>query len=150
MKKIILFVCFTACLIALISPVALAHPGKTDSQGGHTDHSTGEYHFHHGYSAHDHYDMDGDGVVDCPYNFDDQTNHDGGGGYGYTRPTEKVEQETEGKTEKETEDSKLSEFQKRYEREQKRKKISKILRIVLGICYIPIIWLIFYFFFIKT
>ena len=52
-----------------------AHPGRTDSSGGHTNHSTGEYHYHHGYSAHDHYDMDGDGVIDCPYDFDDQTDH---------------------------------------------------------------------------
>lgn len=73
MKRILLFVCFAACLIALIAPEALAHPGRTDSQGGHTDHSTGEYHFHHGYSAHDHYDMDGDGAADCPYDFDDKT-----------------------------------------------------------------------------
>ena len=39
------------------------------------NHSTGEYHYHHGYSAHDHYDMDGDGNVDCPYDFNDQTSN---------------------------------------------------------------------------
>lgn len=55
--------------------VAFAHPGRTDSKGGHTNHSTGEYHYHHGYSAHDHYDMDGDGDLDCPYDFEDKTNH---------------------------------------------------------------------------
>lgn len=145
MKRILLFICFVACLIAMVATTVVAHPGRTDSQGGHTDQSTGEYHFHHGYSAHDHYDMNGDGVVDCPYDFDDKTNHDGGGGYGYTRPTEEVVKETE----EETEDSKLSEYQKRYERDQKKKKISKILRTVLGICYIPLIWLIFYFICIK-
>ena len=59
---------------ALIGSVS-AHPGSTDSDGGHTDHSTGEYHYHHGYEAHSHYDMDGDGVVDCPYDFDNQTDH---------------------------------------------------------------------------
>ena len=52
-----------------------AHPGKTDSDGGHTDHDTGEYHYHHGYPAHDHYDIDGDGDIDCPYDFADQTSH---------------------------------------------------------------------------
>lgn len=51
------------------------HSGKTDANGGHYDKSTGEYHYHHGYSAHSHYDMDGDGIIDCPYNFDDKTNH---------------------------------------------------------------------------
>lgn len=55
--------------------VAFAHPGRTDSNGGHTNHSTGEYHYHHGYSAHDHYDMDGDGDIDCPYDFDAKTEH---------------------------------------------------------------------------
>lgn len=66
-------------LMFLIIPVvALAHPGRTDSNGGHTDSSTGEYHYHHGYPAHDHYDMDGDGDIDCPYDFKDKTNHSSG------------------------------------------------------------------------
>ena len=62
-----------ALMFATFLPSANAHPGRTDSQGGHTDHSTGEYHYHHGYPAHDHYDMDGDGDVDCPYAFEDKT-----------------------------------------------------------------------------
>lgn len=62
---------------ALIGSVS-AHPGRTDSNGGHTDHSTGEYHYHHGYSAHDHYDMDGDGDEDCPYDFKDKTGSSSG------------------------------------------------------------------------
>lgn len=57
----------------LFSIAVSAHPGRTDGKGGHTDHSTGEYHYHHGYSAHSHYDMDGDGAVDCPYDFKDNT-----------------------------------------------------------------------------
>ena len=63
-------------LILVAMPLAVsAHSGRTDSNGGHTDHSTGEYHYHHGYPAHNHYDMDGDGDLDCPYEFDDKTNH---------------------------------------------------------------------------
>lgn len=54
---------------------SLAHSGRTDGNGGHYDRSTGKYHYHHGYSAHDHWDMDGDGVIDCPYNYNDKTNH---------------------------------------------------------------------------
>lgn len=57
-----------ACMIVSVS----AHPGKTDSSGGHTDLSTGEYHYHHGYPAHQHTD----GF--CPYAFDDQTDHSSG------------------------------------------------------------------------
>lgn len=74
MKKAVLICALIVCLILpTVVLVAYAHSGRTDSRGGHTNHSTGEYHYHHGYSAHDHYDMDGDGVKDCPYNFDDQT-----------------------------------------------------------------------------
>lgn len=39
----------------LLWPLAVfAHSGGTDSMGGHYDNSTGEYHFHHGKSAHQH------------------------------------------------------------------------------------------------
>ena len=62
------------CLMLLILPLdlALAHGGRTDSNGGHYDRSTGEYHYHHGYPAHDH-----PGGI-CPYDYDDQTDHSGG------------------------------------------------------------------------
>lgn len=73
--KCILFsisICIFLCL------TVSAHPGRTDSNGGHTDNSTGDYHYHHGYPAHDHYDMDGDGDADCPYNFDDKTGQSSG------------------------------------------------------------------------
>ena len=40
---------------------ALASPGGTDANGGHYDHSTGLYHYHHGYAAHQHEN----GI--CPY-----------------------------------------------------------------------------------
>lgn len=52
---------------------ASAHPGRTDANGGHYDHSTGEYHYHHGYPAHQHID----GV--CPYDYDDRTGWNSGG-----------------------------------------------------------------------
>lgn len=54
------------CFI-LVFTCAAAHPGRTDANGGHWDHSTGEYHYHHGYEAHQH----PDGI--CPYDYDDQT-----------------------------------------------------------------------------
>lgn len=81
MKKVIAIISIIVTLTATVAYTTLAvnaHPGRTDSNGGHTDHSTGDYHYHHGYSAHDHYDMDGDGVVDCPYDFDDKTDHSSG------------------------------------------------------------------------
>ncbi len=67
MKKRIVFV---ALLIsALLSMVfyASAHSGKTDSNGGHYDRSTGGYHYHHGYSAH--YHPNGE----CPYAIEEPT-----------------------------------------------------------------------------
>lgn len=75
MKKSIIAI--TLALLLAVS--AAAHPGATDSRGGHTDHSTGEYHYHHGYPAHQHYDMNGDGRADCPYKFDDKTGQSSGG-----------------------------------------------------------------------
>ena len=56
--------------IYILTMPVLAHPGGTDGEGGHWNHSAGEYHYHHGYSAHNHYDMDEDGIIDCPYNFE--------------------------------------------------------------------------------
>ena len=53
--------CIVVVLLLLTVPLALAHSGRTDSDGGHYDRSTGEYHFHHGMSAHQH-----PGGV-CPY-----------------------------------------------------------------------------------
>lgn len=53
-------------LILAFSFTVWAHPGRTDSSGGHYNRSTGEYHYHHGYPAHQH----PDGV--CPYDFDDE------------------------------------------------------------------------------
>ncbi len=68
MKKIIaLFL-----VLALLSQFASAHPGKTDSRGGHHVGGTKEYHYHHGYPAHQHTD----GI--CPYDFDDKTGQNSG------------------------------------------------------------------------
>lgn len=33
-------------ILALSTSLALAHPGKTDAKGGHTDAKTGIYHLH--------------------------------------------------------------------------------------------------------
>jgi hypothetical protein len=61
--------------IAVLSSFTILHSGRTDGYGGHYDNSAGEYHYHHGYSAHDHYDMNGDGIADCPYTFKDNTSN---------------------------------------------------------------------------
>lgn len=54
------FLIFLAILVLLLIPVS-AHSGGTDAAGGHYNHSTGEYHYHHGHPAHQHIN----GV--CPY-----------------------------------------------------------------------------------
>jgi gamma-glutamylcyclotransferase (GGCT)/AIG2-like uncharacterized protein YtfP len=51
-------------LIFAFSITASAHSGSTDADGGHLDKTSGEYHYHHGYPAHNHTD----GI--CPYNYD--------------------------------------------------------------------------------
>lgn len=81
LKKATLSVLLVA-LLFMLAITATAHPGSTDEDGGHVDRSTGEYHYHHGYPAHEHYDMDHDGKIDCPYDFDDQTGKNSGNGTG--------------------------------------------------------------------
>ena len=67
MKKVccVLFV----LAIILIPLITYAHSGRTDENGGHYDRSTGEYHYHHGYPAHQH-----PGGI-CPYNYKNKTSH---------------------------------------------------------------------------
>lgn len=63
-------------MVMLMTTPASAHPGRTDGSGGHYDRSTGDYHYHHGYGAHDHVD----GV--CPYDYDDKTGENSGSSSG--------------------------------------------------------------------
>ena len=68
MKKIFFAWFLVAVLVFLIPVQTLAHPGRTDGDGGHWNHSNGTYHWHHGESSHQHYDKDGDGYKEwCPY-----------------------------------------------------------------------------------
>lgn len=69
MRKIISGFLLLIAFIFTLTTYTSAHSGRTDSNGGHLDHSTGEYHYHHGYPEHDHYDIDSDGFIDCPYLF---------------------------------------------------------------------------------
>ena len=69
MKKRILLI---LALLLTLCTTAIAHPGRTDDRGGHYDHDTGQYHYHHGYEAHQH-----TGGV-CPYDFDDKTGENSG------------------------------------------------------------------------
>lgn len=66
MKKVFAF-SFSVIFIFALVVICFAHPGGTDSGGGHYDSSAGEYHYHHGYSAHQHED----GI--CPYDYYDDT-----------------------------------------------------------------------------
>ena len=68
MKKSIFFF---VLLVLLVFPLTtFAHSGRTDSSGGHYDYSTGKYHYHHGFSAHQHkngicpFDFSNDNVLD--------------------------------------------------------------------------------------
>lgn len=68
MKKTLILLALAALILTLHIPV-YAHPGRTDSKGGHMNHSTGEYHYHHGEEAHPHFDIDENGTVDCPLTY---------------------------------------------------------------------------------
>lgn len=78
MKQITIII---TIILSIVSVTAFAHSGKTDASGGHTDRSTGEYHYHHGYSAHQHTN----GV--CPYNFKDKTGINSGSSSGSSSGT---------------------------------------------------------------
>lgn len=66
-NKYVIMLCIV--LIMFLSFTAYAHPGRTDEDGGHYNRSDGTYHYHHGYPEHQH--INGE----CPYNFNDITNH---------------------------------------------------------------------------
>ena len=68
-KYLIIKFIFLISIIFGCSIITNAHPGNTDINGGHNVTSTGKYHYHHGYPAHQHEN----GI--CPYNFDDKIIH---------------------------------------------------------------------------
>lgn len=65
LKKSFLLVILLLTVLSSLPLVASAHSGKTDANGGHWDHSIGEYHYHHGKPAHYHKN----GI--CPYEVND-------------------------------------------------------------------------------
>lgn len=86
MRKRYLIPILACVLLLFCCTAAYAHPGNTDSNGGHYDHSTGKYHYHHGYPAHQHPDGR------CPYNYDDRTGQNSGpstSGREVPKPTER-------------------------------------------------------------
>lgn len=74
MRKVLKLQVIIVFVVLISVCPAFAHPGGTDSSGGHHVTATGEYHFHHGYSAHQHTGGQ------CPYDFDDQTGISSGSG----------------------------------------------------------------------
>lgn len=66
MKKVCAIILLALLMLSTIVTV-YAHSGGTDGQGGHYNSSTGEYHYHHGYSAHQHEGGE------CPYDLSDYT-----------------------------------------------------------------------------
>lgn len=72
LSKTLMLIIFVLFSFLCFTNTALAHGGRTDSQGGHHDRQNGGYHYHHGYPAHDHPNGE------CPYKFKDKTNHDSG------------------------------------------------------------------------
>lgn len=71
-KSIFLFIISIILSVLLLCTITYAHSGGTDSNGSHYDNSTGEYHYHHSYPAHQHTN----GI--CPYDFDDKTGQNSG------------------------------------------------------------------------
>lgn len=77
MKRAFFLIAIIICSLTLLLPLsAQAHSGRTDSNDGHYDRSTGEYHYHHGFPPHQH----PNGI--CPYDFIDNTDHSSGSSSG--------------------------------------------------------------------
>lgn len=68
-SKKILFATIMLLLIGCLTFSSFAHSGRTDGSGGHYDSTTGAYHYHHGYPAHQHTNGR------CPYDYDDNTDY---------------------------------------------------------------------------
>lgn len=79
-------VALCALSMLLFSGATVYHTGGTDSNGGHWNHSTGEYHYHHGYPEHQHTN----GV--CPYDFVDKSGQNSGSSGGGKSDWEKVKE----------------------------------------------------------
>ena len=122
---------FALAICLSFSVVAFAHSGGTDSNGGHTDRDTGEYHYHHGYPAHQHTDMDGDGILDCPYEFKDITDSSGIKGESSKDKTEASKDKTESSSNK-------TETQEKKEKSGKIK--SYLVPIVICFALYAVIW----------
>lgn len=60
-RKILSAVALLIAILCIPASLVFAHSGGTDENGGHWERSTGTYHYHHGYPAHQH----PNGV--CPY-----------------------------------------------------------------------------------
>lgn len=56
---------FVTIFFLIVAITAYSHSGGTDSEGGHHDRKRGTYHFHHGFSAHQHYEGH------CPHDIHD-------------------------------------------------------------------------------
>ena len=63
LKALIILFVLIFTIMGIVFPIvsSLAHSGRTDGSGGHYDRDTGEYHYHHGYPAHQHNNGE------CPY-----------------------------------------------------------------------------------
>ena len=60
-KHLKVLFCLLIVIIFTTNISVYAHSGGTDSSGGHYDSESGSYHYHHGYSAHQHHGGK------CPY-----------------------------------------------------------------------------------
>jgi hypothetical protein len=83
MKKVIYIFIISIILLSNICTITVsAHSGRTDSNGGHYNNSTGEYHYHCGGNpAHQHYGGS------CPYEKSNNKNNNSSGSSGYKPAT---------------------------------------------------------------
>lgn len=124
------FIILTLVILCfLFSVTAFAHSGRTDADGGHYNRSTGEYHYHHGYPAHQHTD----GV--CPYNFKDKTNHSSSGSSGSSGKSSNSTQTTIDDSERKKENAERLAALKEEKSEESLRAIFSAIYIILAIAF---------------
>lgn len=136
--KFLTVIILSLCLIHLLPVISYAHSGRTDANGGHYNRSTGEYHYHHGYPAHQHTN----GV--CPYDFKDKTNHSSGSNSGSSSKSSNSSKSPSGSsTTQENSSADTESKTKSISELAKEKRAQKYSRIFLYACIIIALLFVF-------
>ena len=121
MKKILCIITAIICILSF-TILCFAHSGRTDANGGHYVGGTSNYHYHHGYSAHQH----PNGI--CPYG-----NNENNNGIDWDYHYEKAQKLDEEAYQQTTIENKDNESSLSFEKNVK-SIVDKIWSFILSVC----------------